>query len=131
MTQAEMGGSPQDLHPRRRPRWRHDTTGIQVMGLFEDYQRQRMDLLERFETAVRRQGNTFGERALVALVPWLAFWVAALSADQWIEFRNITLASVPGMAMLTFVMIFLPALAAVCAVPRGIARHVVTVLVSG
>ena len=101
------------------------------MGALEDDEQRRLDLLERFETAARRQGDAFGERALVALVPWLAFWVAAKSADRWIEFRDMGVAPNLGAVVLTLVLVFLPALAAVCAAPRGVARHVVTVLVSG
>ncbi len=70
-------------------------------------------------------------KALVALVPWLGFWVAALTADRWIDFREITLAGMRNMVPFTLVIVFLPALAAVCAAPNGVVRYVVTVLVTG
>lgn len=89
------------------------------------------DAFDRFEAAVRRHRDAFAVKALVALVPWLGFWVAALTADHWIDFRQITLTGMRGAVPFTLVMVFLPALAAVAAAPAGVVRYVVTVLVSG
>lgn len=90
-----------------------------------------MGALDPFEAAVRRQRDALAMKALVALVPWLAFWVASLTADQWIDFRQITLAGLPRYVPFTLVLVYLPALAAVAAAPIGVVRYLVTVLVSG
>lgn len=90
-----------------------------------------MGVLDEPEAAVRRQRDALVGRALVALVPWLGFWVAALSTDRYIDFRQLTSAYVRGAVPFTLAMVFVPALMAVCAAPNGVVRHVVTVLVTG
>lgn len=84
-----------------------------------------------FGPAVRRRPGALAAKALVALVPWLMFWVAALTADRWVDFRELTLAGMRSMVPFTLALVFLPALAAVSAAPSGVVRYVVTVLVTG
>lgn len=89
------------------------------------------DPISTLDELVRRHRDSIATKVVLAAVPWLAYWVASVTVDQYIDFREISLGDVRRIMPWTIVMVFLPALAAVWAAPAGVVRHVTTVLLSG
>ena len=69
--------------------------------------------------------------ALLALVPWVAFYVAVFIAGRFVDFHDPTPRWVLDSIVFFFVVVYLPALAAIGAVSRGAIRRIMVALMVG
>lgn len=67
------------------------------------------DPIHALDEFAHRHRDSIATKMVLAMVPWAAYWVASVTVDQYIDFREYTLGDVRRIAPWTIVMVFVPA----------------------